>query len=227
MSHQFLTTDQSHLNQEEYKKNMKFGPKYKIARRLGPNVFDKTETPKFALRAKAKEMKKSRSKMKPKAKSDFGLQLLEKQKAKVTYGISEKKFYNYVHAILSQRGANSQDELIQDLEFRLDNVIYRIGFTKSRQASRQMVNHGHIDVNGMRINIPSYKVKLGDVISIRERSKAKPLFKALDEGLKDTVCPSWISFDKSTKIAKIQGMPKLSPAEVKFDISAIFQYYSR
>jgi len=206
---------------------MKFGPKYKIARRLGPNVFDKTETQKFALKAKMKDMKKTRSKSKPKARSDFGLQLLEKQKAKTTYGISERKFSNYVKDILSKKGENSHEVLVQDLEMRLDNVVYRMGFAKSRQASRQMVSHGHINVNGDRVNVPSYKVSIGEIISIRERSKTKPLFKDLDEKMKEQTVPSWIALDIPKKEAKIQGIPKIAPSELKFDISAIFQYYSR
>ncbi|MGB8816190.1 MAG: 30S ribosomal protein S4 [Minisyncoccia bacterium] len=206
---------------------MKFGPKYKIARRLGPNVFDKTETQKFALKAKMRDMKKSKGKSRPKAKSDFGLQLLEKQKAKVTYGISERKFSNYVKNILSKKGENNHDVLVQDLEMRLDNVIYRMGFVKSRQASRQMVSHGHINVNGKRVNVPSFKVSIGDIITIRERSKTKPLFKNLDEEIKAHTLPSWIGLDIPKREAKIQGIPKIAPSELKFDISAIFQYYSR
>jgi len=206
---------------------MKFGPKYKIARRLGPNVFDKTETQKFALKAKVKDMKRSKSKSRPKARSDYGLQLLEKQKAKVTYGINERKFSNYVKDILSKKGENSHEVLVQDLEMRLDNVIYRIGFAGSRQAARQMVSHGHINVNENRVNIPSYKVSLGEIVSIRERSKAKPLFKDLDEKMKEKAVPSWIALDMLKREAKIQGVPKIAPNELKFDISAIFQYYSR
>jgi len=206
---------------------MKFGPKYKIARRLGPNVFDKTETQKFALKMKLKDMKKSKTKKKPKAKSDFGLQLLEKQKAKTTYGVSERKFSNYVKDILSKKGENSHEVLVQNLEMRLDNVVYRMGFGKSRQATRQMVAHGHINVDGNRVNIPSYNVSLGEVISIRERSKTKPLFKDLEAMMKEKQVPSWILLDMPKREAKIQGVPKIAPNELKFDISAIFQYYSR
>jgi len=202
---------------------MKFGPKYKIARRLGAGVFDKTQSQKFALREKSG---KTFSK-KPRAKSGFAMQLLEKQKAKVTYGIDERKFKNYVTGILSKRGENNEDSLVKKLEMRLDNVVYRLGLAKTRQFSRQMVNHGHINVNGARISIPSFQVSVGDVVTVRERSANKKLFIDLEERMKTYNCPSWLSFDKAKKEGKVQGLPKLTPAEVGFDIPSIYQFYSR
>jgi small subunit ribosomal protein S4 len=129
------------------------GPKYKIARRLGAGVFEKTQTQKFALREKSG---KTFSK-KPKMKSGFAMQLLEKQKAKVTYGVDERKFKNYVTGILSKKGENNEESLIKKLEMRLDNAVYRLGLAKTRQFARQMVNHGHININGSRNSIPSFQ----------------------------------------------------------------------
>jgi small subunit ribosomal protein S4 len=202
---------------------MRTGPKYKIARRLGPAVFDKTQTQKFAAK-----MNDRKSAGKPKkAGSDFGIQLLEKQKAKVTYGVGERQFKNTVESILGKKGVNISEALIQDLETRLDNTVYRLGFGKSRQATRQIVNHGHINVNGKRLTIPSYKVKVGDIITIRELSQKKPIFKDLTESLKEVKIPSWLTLNIEKREAKVQGLPKIAANELAFDTSAIFQYYSK
>ncbi len=203
---------------------MKIGPRYKIARRLGGSVFDKTQTQKFTMRASARKEKAGKKK---RAGSDFSLQLIEKQKARFTYGLGERQFKNTIESILSKKSSNINESLVQALESRLDNVVYRLGLGKSRQATKQLVNHGHIDVNGKRVSIPSYKVSVGDLITIRERSKAKPIFKDLNEKLKEVRVPSWLSFDIDKKIAKVQGLPKIPANELAFDVSSIFQYYSR
>jgi small subunit ribosomal protein S4 len=197
-------------------------PRYKTARRLGNNIFDKTQGEKFLTRESRRKVEK-----RSRPKSDFGLQLLEKQKAKVTYGVSERMFAKYVKNILDKAGANSPETLIAILESRLDNVIYRLGLTVSRQASRQMVSHGHIKVNGVRITVPSYAVHLGDKITIRESSSKKPLFAGLDEKLKNHTAPSWLAFDLGKRECKVQGAPKLSPIEVNFDPAAVLNFYSR
>ncbi len=198
------------------------GKRYKIARRLGPSVFEKTQGKKFALRADAKKGGKPK-----RAGSDFGLRLLEKQRARVTYGMNEKQFKNAVESIINKKTANMSDALVAELETRLDNTIYRLGFAPTRQAGRQMVNHGHINVNGKRQSIPSYKVSVGDIITIRESSQKKPLFKDLDDRLKEHRTPSWLTLDNGKREAKVQGMPKIAPNELAFDISQIFQYYSK
>lgn len=197
-------------------------PKYKIARRLGVNVFDKTQGQKFAEREARKKVEK-----RSRPKSDYGLQMLEKQKAKVTYGVSERMFAKYVKSILDKAGANSPETLISILESRLDNVIYRLGLVSSRQASRQMVSHGHIKVNGLKITIPSYQVSLNDKITIRESSAKKGIFVNLAEKLKDHHCPSWLNFDAVKNEGKVQGAPKLSLAETNFDPAAVLNFYSR
>ncbi len=198
------------------------GPKYKIARRLGASVYDKTQTQKFAMRSSSKDIKKRK-----RAGSDFGLQLIEKQRARLTYGLPEKQFKNLVKKIQSKRGTDINEALVQALETRLDNTIYRLGFAGTRQATRQMVNHGHIDVNGKRNTIPSYHVSIGDIITIRENSKKKALFNNLDEKLKEQRVPSWLAFNVEKREAKVQGLPKISANELSFNVSQIFQYYSR
>lgn len=198
------------------------GPKYKIARRLGTSVYDKTQTQKFAMRSSSKDVKK-----KKRAGSDFGLQLLEKQRARFTYGLGEKQFKNLVEKVQSKKGTDINEAFVQALETRLDNAVYRLGFAPTRQAARQMVNHGHIDVNGKRNTIPSYKLDIGNVITIRENSKKKPLFKDIDEKIKEQKIPSWLTLNKDKKEAKVQGLPKIPANELSFDVSQIFQYYSR
>ncbi len=198
------------------------GKRYKIAKRLGASVFEKTQGKKFALRMDAKKAARPK-----RAGSDFGVQLIEKQRAKVTYGVGEKQFKNSVQKILNKKSSNINEALVAELETRLDNVIYRLGFAKSRQAARQMVNHGHININGKRQSIPSYKVSVGDVIAIREGSLKKGLFTDLNDRLKEQRIPSWLALDAAKREAKVQGMPKIAPNEIAFDVSAIFQYYSK
>ncbi len=198
------------------------GPRYKIARRLGPSVFEKTQTQKFALRAGAKKGKPKRL-----SGSDFGLQLLEKQKARVTYGLNERQFKNLVEKIIAKRLANTGEALIQALEMRLDNAVYRLGLASTRQAARQLVSHGHIDVDGKRVTVPSYALSIGDTISIREGSLKKGVFQNLAEKLKEARVPSWLSYAAAKHQAKVEGKPKIAPNEVSFDLSQIIQYYSK
>jgi small subunit ribosomal protein S4 len=197
-------------------------PRYKTARRLGNNIFDKTQGQKFNEREGRRKVEK-----RPRPKSEFGLQMLEKQKAKMTYGVNERMFAKYVKSILNKAGANSPEKLISILESRLDNVIYRLGIAPTRQSARQMVSHGHIMVNGLRVTIPSYAVSLGDKITIRENSAKKGIFANLDEKLKTQNYPSWLAFDINKKECKVQGAPKISALETNFDTAAVLNFYSR
>lgn len=198
-------------------------PKYKIARRLGPGLFEKTQTQKFALR----EGRRKESRERPRAKSDFGIQMLEKQKARYQYGINERQFAKYVGEALAKKSAKPDESLFERLETRLDNVIYRLKLAPTRQASRQMVSHGHMTVNGVRITIPSYNVKVGDKIKIREASAKKIIFANMAETLKDAIAPSWLSFDAEKRAGEVQGKPKLVKSELLFDIAAILEFYRR
>ncbi len=201
---------------------MIIGPKYKIARRLGAGVFEKTQTQKFAL---AKGRKKSEGRGGP--KTDFGVQMLEKQKARYSYGLTEKQFSKYVKSSLAKKGAKQQEMLNGALENRLDNVVLRAGFAPTRMAARQLVSHGHMTVNGKRVTIPSYAVRLGDVVSIREASAKKTVFATLDERLKNTTVLSWLKLDAEKKTATVQGAPKLNPTELIFDLGQVLEFYSR
>ncbi len=151
---------------------MHIGPKYKIARRLGSAVFEKTQTAKFSLN----EQKKTKNLRQKRPSSVFGQQLIEKQKVRFTYCIVEKQLKNYVKKVIETSKTGQSDLLFKLLENRLDNVVLKSGFVKSRLMARQAVSHGHFTVNGVRVNIPSYAVKKDDVIAVREGSKSKKLF---------------------------------------------------
>lgn len=203
---------------------MKIGPRYKIARRLGVSVFEKTQTQKFAVRSEQKKMASKSSK--PRAKSDYGMGLLEKQKARYSYGITSKQFGNYVAKATETKG-NSGELLVSLLESRLDNVALRAGYATTRQAARQMTSHGHLTVNGKIVTIPSYHVKVGDVIGIREGSKKKALFNTLDERLKTIKLPAWLKPNFEKKEVTIEGIPHVAPTELMFSVGAVLEFYSR
>ena len=159
-------------------------------------------------------------------KSEYGRQLLEKQKARYSYGISGGQFTNYVKSALRTTGDNVGN-LLRILEGRLDNVVLRAGYALSRAAARQSVNHGHFTVNGKIVNIPSYQVRIGDVISIREGSKKKAIFNKLDEEIADIKLPAWLSANAEKKEIKVEGEPTTDAAELLFDVRSVLEFYTR
>ncbi|MEI6420105.1 MAG: 30S ribosomal protein S4, partial [bacterium] len=183
-----------------------------------------TQTQKYAVRAARRN---PTAKKNSRQKTDYGLQLLEKQRAKATYGLTEKKMVNYVAAVSRLKGVNTNEKLIEILERRLDNVVYRLGLANSRQFSRQMVSHGHICVNGKRVTIPSFSVSVGDEVSIKEGSLKSKMFEGVEEKMKSYNFPSWLNYNPSKKVFLVQGLPKLAPTEIMFNVAAIFQYYNR
>jgi small subunit ribosomal protein S4 len=201
---------------------MKIGPQYKKARYLGAAVFKKTQTQKYAMRAQRKVKTTKRRGV----KSEYGRQMLEKQKARFSYGVSGTQFTNYVKKALQTSGDNSRN-LIRLLEGRLDNAVSRAGFAPSRGAARQMVAHGHLRVNGKKVNIPSYQVQVGDVISIREGSKNKVIFGALGEELKAIQWPSWMTVDAEKREVSVIGEPTTDMTELLFDVKQVLQFYTR
>lgn len=156
--------------------------------------------------------------------SNYGKQLREKQKAKRLYGILEKQFSNYVTEASKKTGDTSKI-LVQYLESRLDNVVYRAGFAASRGAARQMVSHGHITVNGKKLDIPSYRVRVGDVIGVHAGSKASKLFATVAEVIAKKEFPSWITVKGADLTAKVLNAPSLELPN--FDAAAIIGFYSR
>jgi small subunit ribosomal protein S4 len=202
---------------------MKIGPKYKIARRLGAPIFEKTQNQKFSL-TKAKGGKDTG---RPKAKSDFGRQLIEKQKARFTYGVSERQFSKYVKNIIEKKTPKANDALYETLERRLDNLVYRIGLATTRSGARQVVAHGHIMINGRRVTVPSYQFSKGDNVSIREGSLKRPYFISILEKNKDVAVPGWVAGDSAKKVWTVQALPAAEGQNLLFDPGAIFEYYRR
>ncbi len=196
-------------------------PMFKICRRLGPGVYDKCQTPKFSAATQKGGMSGSR----PKALTEYGTQLIEKQKIRFSYGITEKQLSNYVNKASLVKGAGTAEKFFEELELRLDNAIYRMGLTPSRRGARQMVSHGHFIVNNHRVTVPSYALKPGDIIKIREGSKGSKLFENLEGRLKDYNAPTWISFDISKLEGKVLDKPKNT--ETFLDLNAVLEFYSR
>ncbi|HEY6019210.1 MAG TPA: 30S ribosomal protein S4 [Candidatus Paceibacterota bacterium] len=201
---------------------MLLGPKYKICKRLGASVFEKCQTQKFQL-AEARAPRKMGGR---RGGSDFGAQLLEKQKARFTYGLSEKQFARYVHEAMAAHGSASTG-LLSKLESRLDNVMYRAGFVKTRRAARQMVSHGHVLVNGRRLNIPSYQVQDGDIVSIRPESRQSALYANRAEAATEAATPSWMTFEDQGFAIKIGAKPTVEETSAPFNAATIIQFYSR
>src|SRR5581483_4035997 len=163
-----------------------------------------------------------------KAASEYKKSLVEKQTLKNLYGLSERQFKRYVQETLEkmQRVQNVSDELIKRLEIRLDNVVYRLGLAKTRRQSRQMVNHSYFLVNGKPVNIPSFQMKKGDLVTVKPAKRKKPIFNDLAENLKKTDAPTWISFSKETLEGKVVGDPTMAEANPPVEISLIFEFYS-
>ena len=159
-------------------------------------------------------------------KSEYATQLTEKQKVKFVYGVSEKQFRNYYEKASRAEG-NTGEVLLTYVERRLDNVVYRLGFANTRRQARQMVNHGHFTVNGSRVDIPSYLIKTGDVISVCEKSVSNNFFKALKEADTFVAAPKWLDRDKNTLTGKVVAMP--TKADIDFDIAVhlIVELYSK
>lgn len=202
---------------------MKIGPKFKIAKRLGAPIFEKTQTQKFA--ASAARAKDSKKRGRPNQMSDFKKQLIEKQKMRFSYGITEKQLRKYADEAL-EKSAQPTVFLMMRLESRLDNVTYRLGLAKTRRAARQMTSHGHITVNGKKFTIPSHQLKIGDIISVRAGSRSSVMFAEMTD--KDTVAvPNWLSFDAKKLEGKVLSVPVYVPAETLFDPEQVFEFYSR
>lgn len=203
----------------------------KTCRRLGEKLFLKGErcfSQKCALirRAYAPGPQRKRRGGSP---SEYKKSLNEKQALKKWYGVSERQFKKYIKETLEKMGKveNVSEELIKKLERRLDNVVFRLGFGKSRMQSRQLVSHGFFLVNKKPVNIPSYQVKKGDVISMKENKKQKAGMKDLAMQLKKQESPVWINLNKEKFEGAIIGEPSLDEVKPPAEISLIFEFYSR
>lgn len=162
--------------------------------------------------------------------SEYGTQLREKQKVRLTYGLRERQFHNIVTRALEKKSINAPDALLHSLEMRLDNVVYRLGLAPTRAAARQFVSHGHIFINNRRVNIPSYTLSVGDEIKIRPQSATKGLFANLTVTLKKHTFPSWLTYDAQLMTGEVVSFPSaetLNELGKGFSISAVIEYYSR
>jgi small subunit ribosomal protein S4 len=158
--------------------------------------------------------------------SEYGLQLREKQKAKFIYGVLEKPFRNYYEKAANQKGMTGEN-LMTMLESRLDNVVFRMGLARTRRESRQIVGHKFITVNGKVVNIPSYLVKAGDVIELKESAKSMTRFKEITEVTGGRVVPEWIDYDADKMVATIKELPNRDQIDVPVDEMLIVELYSK
>ncbi len=205
--------------------------KCKICRRLGVKLFLKGER---CLSQKCPIITKpyppgEKGKKRARQSSEYGKELSEKQKLKNWYNLKERQLRKYVKEILEKRGKmeDAGTLLIKKLESRLDNVVFRMGFTSSRAQARQIVNHGHFLVNDKKVNIPSYQVKKGDKISLRVSSRKKAIFQNIPTILKKYQAPSWIKINIEKLEGEIVGQPNLEEAASPAEISTIFEFYSK
>ncbi len=207
------------------------GPVCKLCRREGEKLFLKGErcfSPNCAIERRAyppgqhgRMAQWSRSRT-----SDFGSQLRAKQKARRVYGVLERQFRRYYKQALKAPGLTGLT-LLQILESRLDNVIYRLGYASSRAQARQLVTHGHFLVNGRRTDIPSMQIKPGDVIQVREGSRNKPLIKDLFSVAEERNIPDWVSRDVQNMAGGITRLPERSEIDANLNEQRIVEYYSR
>ena len=158
--------------------------------------------------------------------SEYGLQLKEKQKMKFIYGVLERQFRNYFEKATGMKGKTG-DNLVKLLEQRLDNVVYRCGFAPSRSVARELVSHGHIDVKGRRVTIPSYRVRAGDVVSVHPSSREHPRLRELKASLDKYAPPSWLLVDAEKIEGTVKSLPAPADTETIFDVGLVVDYYSK
>ena len=158
--------------------------------------------------------------------SEYGLQLREKQKAKFIYGVLEKPFRNYYQKAQKKPGQTGENLMIM-LETRLDNVVFRMGFARTRKEARQIVDHKHVLVNGKQVNIPSYLIKVGDVIEIKENCKGSQRYKDIIEVTGGRTVPAWVEVDQDNLKGEIKELPKREDIDVPVDEMLIVELYSK
>ena len=158
--------------------------------------------------------------------SEYGLQLREKQKAKFIYGVLEKPFRNYYEKADKMKGMTGEN-LMTMLESRLDNVVFRMGFARTRREARQVVGHKHIFVNGKCVNLPSYRVKAGDVVEVKESSKSIQRFKDIMEVTAGRLTPEWVDVDKEALKGTVSALPRREQIDVPVDEMLIVELYSK
>ncbi len=206
------------------------GPACKLCRREGEKLFLKGErcySPKCAMERRAYapgqhgQVRRFRRR-----ETEYAMQLREKQKARRVYGVLERQFQRYFREAERRPGLPGEN-LVIILETRLDNVVYRLGLADSRAQARQLVQHGHFDINGKRTDIPSYLVEPGDVLRVHPTSRRRPYFRSLRQSLQDVIPPDWLSFDPEAMEARVLALPSREMLQVPFHEQLIVGYYSR
>ena len=170
--------------------------------------------------------KRQKSQTRPKKKSEYSIQLNEKQKVKFIYGVLEKQFRMYYEKATKMEGKTG-DNLLSLIERRLDNVVFRLGFAKTRRQSRQLVNHGHFTINGKRVDIPSYIVKPGEVIAVCDKARSNDFFKALKEKDVFIATPKWLDVNRQQLEGKVLSLPERSDIDYEVAEHLIVELYSK
>ncbi|MFC1924890.1 30S ribosomal protein S4 [Chloroflexota bacterium] len=205
------------------------GPVCRLCRRTGEKLMLKGErcaTPKCSLERRSTPPGQRMARGRRRKVSDYELRLREKQKARYTYGVLEQQFrlfFAKAEKIPGTTGGN----LLQLLERRLDNVVYRLGFADSRNQARQLVRHGHLMVNGKKVDIPSFLVKPGEIISWKEKAVKTEIYERVAQEIDSKLIPSWLSLDKKDLSGRVLTLPITSEVDAKFDGKMIVEYYSR
>jgi small subunit ribosomal protein S4 len=203
------------------------GPVCRLCRRAGEKLFlkgDRCLTPKCAV--ERRNTPPGTANPRRRKVSERGQQLREKQRARQIYGVLEKQFRRYFEEAERRPGITGEN-LLQLLERRLDNVVYRMGLADSRNQARQLVNHGHFQVNGRRTDIPSFLVKLNDEIALHAGSVNSEYFKVVKENIQRKAIPTWLSVDPATLTGRIVALPARSDIDIRINEQAIVEYYSR
>ncbi len=206
----------------------------KVERRLGEKLFikgDRCVGPKCALirrsYAPGVHGKGKGGKGRRREPSEFGSLFREKQKIRFTYGLDDKDLKKYINRAASQKKGTFGANVLKLLERRLDNVIYRLGFADSRRMARQAIGHGHVMINGKRVSIPSYQIKKGNVISLKEQALKSGFFKGIDDKIRSYEAPRWLSLDKGKKSGIVTGDPEADDVQLSADITKVKEFYSR
>ncbi|MEK7651857.1 MAG: 30S ribosomal protein S4 [Patescibacteria group bacterium] len=197
------------------------GPKVKKARSFGEAITAKDAKVLMKRNYAPGQHGQSRGRV-----SEYGTQLKEKQKAKWTYGILEKQFRNYFKEASQKRGITG-DALLQILESRLDNIVYRLGFAETRAQARQLVSHGFFDVNGKKVNIPSYRTRVGEVIAFRESKKKSKYIDVLKQKLKNAKTQEWLELNSDQLSGKVLSTPNQEQIDSRINTQLIVELYSR
>ncbi len=204
------------------------GPKCRLCRAEGTKLFlkgDRCYTEKCPMSGKRPFRPGQHGRRRVKL-SEYGLRLREKQKLRRFYGVSETQFKRF-YEMATKMGGQTGHNFLQLLERRLDNVVYRLGFAASRAQARQLVNHGHFEVNGRKVNIPSYLVKVGDVISVREKSRDNPVIKENLEAASSRAQPAWLELDAEAMKGRVVALPTRDQVDAPVNEQLVVEFYAR